>query len=64
MAGRFDGRELLLTGGPHILRDSFITSAAFAGRRRREAWLGCLLAECIMHAPMPATGHPPPHWRW
>lgn len=49
---------------PHILRDSFITSAAFAGHGRREAWLGCLLAECNMHVPMPVAGHPPPHWRW
>ncbi len=41
-----------------------VSSLAFAGPGRREAWLGCLLADHIMRAPMPVAGHPPPHWTW
>lgn len=41
-----------------------VSSIAFAGPGRREAWLGCLLADRIMRVPMPLAGHPPPHWAW
>lgn len=41
-----------------------VSSLAFAGPGRREAWLGCLLADRIMRVPMPVAGHPPPHWAW
>jgi sugar lactone lactonase YvrE len=41
-----------------------VSSLAFAGPGRREAWLGCLLADHIMRVPMPVIGAPPPHWRW
>jgi hypothetical protein len=41
-----------------------VSSIAFAGPGRREAWLGCLLADRIMRLPMPLAGHPPPHWAW
>lgn len=41
-----------------------VSSLAFAGPGRREAWLGCLLADRIMRVPMPTAGAPPPHWRW
>ena len=41
-----------------------VSSLAFAGPGRREAWLGCLLADRIMRVPMPVAGHPPPHWGW
>jgi sugar lactone lactonase YvrE len=41
-----------------------VSSIAFAGPGRREAWLGCLLADRIMRTPMPVAGAPPPHWRW
>jgi DNA-binding beta-propeller fold protein YncE len=40
-----------------------VSSIAFAGPGRREAWLGCLLADRIMRTPMPIAGAPPPHWR-
>jgi sugar lactone lactonase YvrE len=40
-----------------------VSSLAFAGPGRREAWLGCLLADRIMRVPMPVAGSPPPHWR-
>ncbi len=40
-----------------------VSSLAFAGPGRREAWLGCLLADRIMRVPMPLAGAPPPHWR-
>ncbi|HEV7266748.1 MAG TPA: Gfo/Idh/MocA family oxidoreductase [Falsiroseomonas sp.] len=38
-----------------------VSSLAFAGPGRREAWLGCLLADRIMRIPMPVAGHPPAH---
>ena len=41
-----------------------VSSIAFAGPGRREAWLGCLLADRIMRVPMPLAGAPPPHWAW
>jgi sugar lactone lactonase YvrE len=41
-----------------------VSSLAFVGPGRREAWLGCLLADRIMRVPMPVAGAPPPHWRW
>ncbi len=41
-----------------------VSSLAFAGPGRREAWLGCLLADRVMRVPMPVAGHPPPHWLW
>ncbi len=41
-----------------------VSSLAFSGPGRRQAWLGCLLADRIMRAPMPVAGAPPPHWRW
>jgi sugar lactone lactonase YvrE len=41
-----------------------VSSIAFAGPGRRQAWLGCLLADRIMRTPMPVAGAPPPHWRW
>jgi len=41
-----------------------VSSLAFAGPGRREAWLGCLLADRIMRVPMPVSGSPPPHWTW
>jgi sugar lactone lactonase YvrE len=41
-----------------------VSSLAFAGPGRCEAWLGCLLADHIMRVPMPLAGAPPPHWRW
>jgi len=41
-----------------------VSSIAFSGPDRREAWLGCLLADRIMRTPMPMAGAPPPHWRW
>ncbi|MGG5822525.1 SMP-30/gluconolactonase/LRE family protein [Falsiroseomonas sp. HW251] len=41
-----------------------VSSLAFAGPGRREAWLGCLLADRIMRVKMPVAGHPPPHWAW
>ncbi len=41
-----------------------LSSLAFAGPGRREAWLGCLLADRVMRVPMPVAGHPPPHWHW
>jgi len=39
-----------------------LSSLAFAGPGRREAWLGCLLADRVARVPMPVAGHPPPHW--
>jgi sugar lactone lactonase YvrE len=41
-----------------------LSSIAFAGPGQREAWLGCLLADRIMRAPIPLAGAPPPHWHW
>lgn len=40
-----------------------VSSIAFAGPGRREAWLGCLLADRIMRVALPVAGAPPPHWR-
>jgi len=41
-----------------------VSSLAFAGPGRREAWLGCLLRDRIARVTMPVEGAPPPHWRW
>jgi sugar lactone lactonase YvrE len=41
-----------------------VSSIAFAGPGRRDAWLGCLLKDRIMRVAMPVAGAPPPHWRW
>ncbi len=52
----------LATAGSSRLAN--VSSLAFAGPGRQEAWLGCLLAGHIMRTTMPVAGHPPPHWSW
>ncbi|HEV7267901.1 MAG TPA: SMP-30/gluconolactonase/LRE family protein [Falsiroseomonas sp.] len=60
-AGTLAPRDMAEAGGSPLAN---VSSLAFAGPGRREAWLGCLLADRIMRIPMPVVGHPPPHWRW
>ncbi|WP_144183852.1 SMP-30/gluconolactonase/LRE family protein [Elioraea rosea] len=60
-AGRLAARDLATAGSSALAN---VSSLAFAGPGRREAWLGCLLAGHIMRTPMPVAGHPPPHWSW
>jgi sugar lactone lactonase YvrE len=60
-AGTLEPRDMAEAGGSPLAN---VSSLAFAGPGRREAWLGCLLADRIMRIPMPVAGHPPPHWRW
>jgi sugar lactone lactonase YvrE len=56
--GTLSPADLSVAGSPL----ANVSSLAFAGPGRREAWLGCLLADRIARTPMPVAGAPPPHW--
>ncbi|MDO9500550.1 SMP-30/gluconolactonase/LRE family protein [Falsiroseomonas sp.] len=60
-AGTLVPQDMAEAGGSPLAN---VSSLAFAGPGRREAWLGCLLADRIMRTPIPFAGHPPPHWGW
>jgi hypothetical protein len=56
-------------GRPHLdkvhsrkLRN--ISSMAFGGADLQDAYLGCLLDECIARIRLPLPGHPPAHWNF
>jgi sugar lactone lactonase YvrE len=60
-AARLTPADMASAGGSPLAN---VSSLAFAGPGRREAWLGCLLADRVMRVALPVVGHPPPHWQW
>lgn len=60
-SGTMDARYLTQTPAKHLKN---ISSIAFGGLDRQDAYLGCLLDDKIVRTRMECPGVTPPAWRW